>query len=578
MDGAGAPGRDRHGPVTLDREAAAALGIPSEALDRLRRRDGQTFGEALAEAGLADGAAFTRALANAAGLPFAPAPPVLPVRELLTRLPMPYARRHLVLPLAREDNGLAVAVADPADLAPLDDLRFLFQAPLRPLLVPAPALRDAITRAYDAAASSASDAMEAMTGDGVVLELPAGADPLHVPSDGSLDLLEAGDEAPVIRLVNALLFEAVKAGASDIHLEPFERTTAVRFRIDGILHDVLAPPARVHATLAARVKIMAGLDIAERRLPQDGRIRLRVAGRDIDVRVSLVPTGFGERVVLRLLDRAATLLDLPELGLSPSIAASLDRLLAQSHGIVLVTGPTGSGKTTTLYAALRRLRTGERNIMTIEDPVEYQLRGVGQIQVNPRIDLTFASGLRAVLRQDPDVILVGEIRDRETVEIALQSALTGHLVFSTLHTNDAAGAVTRLLDMAVEPFLISSSLLAVLAQRLVRRVCATCGRDGPPGAEERAAFGDATPPLLRHAGSGCADCRGTGFRGRTAIHELLVVDDPIRALIMARSDAGAIRRHATAHGMATLRDDGLAKACAGVTTLAEVLRATQDEG
>ena len=578
MDGAGERGRGRHGPVTLDQEAAATLGIPSEALDRLRRRDGQTCGEALAEAGLAEGAAFARALADAAGLPFAPAPPVLPVRELLARLPMPYARRHLVLPLVREDDGLAVAVADPADLAPLDDLRFLFQARLRPLVVPAPALRDAITRAYDAAASSASDAMEAMTGDGVVLELAAGADPLHVPSDGSLDLLEAGDEAPVIRLVNALLFEAVKAGASDIHLEPFERTTAVRFRIDGILHDVLAPPARVHATLAARVKIMAGLDIAERRLPQDGRIRLRVAGRDIDVRVSLVPTGFGERVVLRLLDRAATLLDLPELGLAPSIATALDRLLAQSHGIVLVTGPTGSGKTTTLYAALRRLRTGERNIMTIEDPVEYQLRGVGQIQVNPRIDLTFASGLRAVLRQDPDVILVGEIRDRETVEIALQSALTGHLVFSTLHTNDAAGAVTRLLDMAVEPFLISSSLLAVLAQRLVRRVCATCGQDALPGAEERAAFGDATPAVLRHAGSGCADCRGTGYRGRTAIHELLVVDDPIRALVMARADAGTIRRHATTHGMTPLRGDGLAKARAGVTTLAEVLRATQDEG
>ncbi|HYV57700.1 MAG TPA: type II secretion system ATPase GspE [Candidatus Nitrosopolaris sp.] len=564
--------------MTLDEEAAASLGIPSEALDRLRRRDGQTFGEVLADAGLAEGAAFTRALADAAGLPYAPTPPVLPVRELLARLPMPYARRHLVLPLVREDDGLAVAVADPADLAPLDDLRFLYQARLRPLVVPAPALREAITRAYDAAASSASDAMEAMTGDGVVLELAAGADPLHVPSDGSLDLLEAGDEAPVIRLVNALLFEAVKAGASDIHLEPFEQSTAVRFRIDGILHDVLAPPARVHATLAARVKIMAGLDIAERRLPQDGRIRLRVAGRDIDVRVSLVPTGFGERVVLRLLDRAATLLDLPELGLTPSIAAALDRLLAQSHGIVLVTGPTGSGKTTTLYAALRRLRTGERNIMTIEDPVEYQLRGVGQIQVNPRIDLTFASGLRAVLRQDPDVILVGEIRDRETVEIALQSALTGHLVFSTLHTNDAAGALTRLLDMAVEPFLISSSLLAVLAQRLVRRVCATCGQDGPPSAEERAAFADAAPAVLRHAGSGCEDCRGTGYRGRTAIHELLVVDDPIRALVMARADASAIRRHAIAHGMATLRDDGLAKAHAGVTTLAEVLRATQDEG
>ncbi|TMA76328.1 MAG: type II/IV secretion system protein, partial [Deltaproteobacteria bacterium] len=285
-----------------------------------------------------------------------------------------------------------------------------------------------------------------------------------------------------------------------------------------------------------------------------------------------------ERVVLRLLDRAAALLDLPELGLAPAAAAVLDRLLAQSHGIILVTGPTGSGKTTTLYAALQRLRTGERNIMTIEDPVEYQLRGIGQIQVNPRIDLTFASGLRAVLRQDPDVILLGEIRDRETVEIALQAALTGHLVFSTLHTNDAPGALTRLLDMAVEPFLISSSLLAVLAQRLVRRVCPACGREGPPGAEERAALGAATPAMLRHAGPGCADCRGTGYRGRTAIHELLVVNDQIRTLIMARADAAAVRRRATADGMATLRDDGLAKVCEGVTTLAEVLRATQDEG
>ena len=504
--------------MNLDQEAAAALGISSEALDRVRQRDGQTFGEALAEAGLVEGAAFARALASAACLPFAPALPVLPARELLAGLPMPYARRHLVLPLAREDHRLAVAVANPAALAPLDDLRFLFQARLRPLVVPAPALRDAITRAYDAAASSASDAMEAMAGAGVVLELPEGADPLHAPSDGSLDLLEAGDEAPVIRLVNALLFEAVKAGASDIHLEPFERTTAVRFRIDGILHDVLAPPARVHATLAARVKIMAGLDIAERRLPQDGRIRLRVAGRDIDVRVSLVPTGFGERVVLRLLDRAAALLDLPELGLAPAAAAVLDRLLAQSHGIILVTGPTGSGKTTTLYAALQRLRTGERNIMTIEDPVEYQLRGIGQIQVNPRIDLTFASGLRAVLRQDPDVILLGEIRDRETVEIALQAALTGHLVFSTLHTNDACAAVTRLLDMGVEPFLIASAVRAVLAQRLVRRRCTACA-------------------------TGCTACRGTGYRGRTGIHELLVVDDAIRALVMARTDANT--RHAS---------------------------------
>jgi general secretion pathway protein E len=298
---------------------------------------------------------------------------------------------------------------------------------------------------------------------------------------------------------------------------------------------------------------MAGLDIAERRLPQDGRIRVRVTGRDVDVRVSVVPTSFGERVVLRLLDRAAARLELPALGLGPANVAALERLLGRSHGIVLVTGPTGSGKTTTLYAGLRRLATGERNIITIEDPVEYQLPGIAQIQVNPRIDLTFASGLRAVLRQDPDVILVGEIRDRETVEIALQAALTGHLVFSTLHTNDAATAVTRLLDMRVEPFLIASSVLAILAQRLVRRVCSACD------------------------GAGCPGCRGTGYRGRTAIHELLPFDDALRALVMARADAATIRRHAVGTGMATLRDDGLAKVAAGVTTRAEVLRATEDD-
>ena len=464
----------------LDREAAAALGIPGDAVARAaaRRREGRTLGEALAELGATDAATFARALAEAAGLPFAPAPPALPAREL----------------------------------------------------------------------------------------------------DEPPDLLEAGDDTPVIRLVNALLAQAVKDGASDIHIEPWERGLAVRFRTDGLLHDVLAPPARLAATIASRVKIMAGLDIAERRLPQDGRIRVRVAGRDIDVRVSIVPTAFGERVVLRLLDRASALLDLTELGLAPATARTLERLLGQSHGIILVTGPTGSGKTTTLYAALRRIATGERNIMTIEDPIEYQLRGIGQMQVGPRIGLTFAAGLRAVLRQDPDVILIGEIRDRETVEIALQAALTGHLVFSTLHTNDAPGAMTRLVDMGVEPFLISSSVLAVLAQRLLRRVCDGCAVAGRPTADERRALGPATPEVLRRAGPGCAACRGTGYRGRSAIHELLVVDDPVRALVMARADAAQVRRHATAAGMATLRDDGFAKARAGVTTVAEVLRVTQDEG
>jgi general secretion pathway protein E len=462
---------------------------------------------------------------------------------------MQYARRHLVLPLGPADGSLTVAVADPLALAPLDDLRFLYERPITPLVVPAGSLRDAIARAYGEATRDAPAA-------------PAALDRLDPPidlGDGGLealaerpDLLDSDDEAPVIRLVNALLADAVKARASDVHVEPYERTLAVRFRIDGVLHDVLAPPVRAASPIASRVKIMAGLDVAERRLPQDGRLAVRMAGRDVDVRVSIVPTGFGERVVLRLLDRTDASLTLEELGLTPALHARLAPLLRRPFGILLVTGPTGSGKTTTLYAALRRLADGSRNVMTIEDPIEYQLHGIAQMQVHPRIGLTFAAGLRAILRQDPDVVLVGEIRDRETVEIALQAALTGHLVLATLHTNDAASAITRLLDMAVEPYLIASSVTAVLAQRLVRRTCAACG------------------------GTGCSPCRSTGFRGRTAIHELLPIDDRVRAHVMARTDASTIRRDALAAGMIGLRDDGLAKVRAGVTTEAEVLRVTQD--
>ena len=557
--------------AALDADAAARLGISAELLARAhgRRRDGRTTGEALGELGAVDAVRFARALADVAGLPFAAGPPSIPARELAALVPMPFAKRHLVLPLRRDATGVDVALADPAALAPLDDIRFVCGVPVRPVVVPAPALREAITRAYDAAASSAADTMDAIAGERVAFDEPPGE---------PRDLLEAGDETPVIRLVNALLFQAVRDGASDVHVEPYERAVVVRFRIDGLLHDVLAPPPALHPTIVSRVKIMAGLDIAERRLPQDGRIQVRVAGRDVDVRVSVVPTAFGERIALRILDRAAALLDLADLGLAPGARRDVDRLLAQSHGLVLVTGPTGSGKTTTLYAALRQLATGERNIMTIEDPVEYQLRGIAQMPANPRIGLGFAAGLRAVLRQDPDVILVGEIRDRETVEIALQAALTGHLVFATLHTNDACAAITRLLDMGVEPFLLASSVLGVLAQRLVRRVCVECSVAAPPSDDERVALGEPVPDAVPQAGPGCAACRGTGYRGRTAIYELLSVDDGVRALVMARADAARVRRQAAGAGMSTLRDAGLAKVRAGITTVAEVIRVTQDDG
>jgi general secretion pathway protein E len=564
----------------LESEAAAALGIPGETLARARarRRDGLTLGETLGEIGATEPAAYARALADAAGLPFAAGPTLAASRELLGSLPLPFAQRHLVLPLTHGPTGLEVAIADPGALAALDDLRFLYRAAVRPVVVPAPVLRVAIGHAYEAAAREVCETVAA-TVDGRLDLLAEHVDPSasEVEPGEPLDLLDAADAAPVIRLVNGLFVQAIRDGASDIHLEPHERALSVRMRVDGVLHEVLAPPARLHPAIVSRVKVMARLDIAERRLPQDGRIPLRVAGRDVDVRVSVVPTVFGERVVLRILDRATGLLDLGQLGLAPDTRAGVERLLGHGHGILLVTGPTGSGKTTTLYAALHHLATGERNIVTIEDPVEYLLPGIAQMQVLPRIDLTFASGLRAVLRQDPDVILVGEIRDRETVVIAMQAALTGHLVLSTLHTNDAAGALTRLADMGTEAFLVASSVLAILAQRLVRRPCRACSTEGPPTAEERRVLGAAAPDVLRHAGAGCPTCRGTGYRGRLAIHELLVLDDRVRALVMARADAATVRRHATTHGTATLRDDGIDKARAGLTTVAEVLRATQDE-
>ncbi len=411
----------------------------------------------------------------------------------------------------------------------------------------------AIDRAY---AGSGGDAAQ------VVDEVESDLDLAKMMSDlpAIEDLLESADDAPVIRMINALLTQALREGASDIHIEPFEQISVVRFRIDGSLRDIVRPKKAIHAALISRIKIMSQLDIAEKRLPQDGRIALRIGGKSLDVRVSTLPTGHGERAVLRLLDKEAGRLDLTNLGMSDAMSPQFDKLINQPHGIVLVTGPTGSGKTTTLYAALSRLNASTTNILTVEDPIEYDLIGIGQTQVNTRIDMTFAKALRAILRQDPDVIMIGEIRDLETAQIAVQASLTGHLVLATLHTNDSAAAVTRLLDMGIEPFLLSSSLIGVLAQRLVRKLCKHCKRFD----------GQEWHPV------GCEQCAQTGYQGRVGVYELLETTDQIRAQIHQRASEAEIRATAKAHGMLNMREDGERWIAQGVTSREELMRVTKE--
>jgi general secretion pathway protein E len=485
---------------------------------------------------------------------------------LVARIPLAFARNNLLLPLREEEGRVVAASADPANILAVDELAGLFGQAVDLVAVPRPALMEAVNRIYARLSGSAQEVVEELEGE----ELSAVATSFNEPRD-LMDLTT--DEAPVIRLLNSILFQAVKERASDIHIEPFERELEVRFRIDGLLYKMLSPPKVVQEALTSRVKIMSGLNIAEKRLPQDGRFRVKVAGRDVDIRVSLSPTFFGERVVLRLLDKQRGVLSLREIGLSEANDRFMERLLARTSGIVLVTGPTGSGKTTTLYAALNQINSPEKNIITIEDPIEYQLKGVGQIQVNPKIELTFANGLRSILRQDPDVVMVGEIRDAETAEIAMQAALTGHLVLSTLHTNDAATAVTRLIDMGIEPFMVASSLSAVLAQRLVRVICPHCRESYQP---EREYPGITLPPILYH-GRGCEKCFNLGTTGRIGIYELLPIDSELCSMIIRQAPAGAIKEYATAKGMLTLREDGLAKVAAGITTIEEVLRVTQED-
>lgn len=494
--------------------------------------------------------------------------------ELITSVPINFAKQFRVLPLERTADGLVrVACADPLEIGALDDLSVLVRAPLRLELANGDTIVDAINRCYDRGTAHAAAAMEEMNEENL--------ESFAQDFEEAADLLDAEDEAPIIRLVNSLISQAVKEHASDIHIEPAEREMVVRFRIDGILYEKIRPPKRLQASILSRVKIQAGLNIAEKRLPQDGRIRTKIAGKDIDIRVATAPTSYGERITMRLLDRSSILLDLSDLGFSPDNLKAMNGLIQKSHGIILVTGPTGSGKTTSLYACLSVINSPDLNILTIEDPVEYQLDGVSQTQVNPKINLTFAAGLRSFLRHDPDVIMVGEIRDLETAEIAIQAALTGHLVMSTIHTNDAPGAITRLVDMGVEPFLVASSIVGIMAQRLIRTLCSDCKESYAASTEEVRELGLSTemvgPAPTFWRGRGCGNCLNTGYRGRCGIHEMMIPTDDIRQLILQNVDSNSIKKKAMQQGMRTLREDGARKVLAGITSSAEVLRVTAED-
>ena len=549
-----------------------------------QQTEGGLLGELLQKAHACTEDDVLRALGVQLGIAFLPDFPEAEMdAELAAKVPIGFAKQHRVMPLRREGDAVMVATADPLDVGALDDVRTMIGMDVVPVLLPGNKLLEAINHVYGRKQDAGNLGEGENEDEGAAEEL--------------VDILDVNDEAPIIRWVNALMFNAVKERASDIHIEPGEKDVIVRYRIDGVLYETRRAARQFIPSIISRVKIMAGLNIAEKRLPQDGRIRRKIAGKDIDMRVATAPTvKGGERITIRLLDRETVLHDLADIGFGEDHLTQMNDLITRPHGILLVTGPTGSGKTTTLYACLAKINSPDLNILTIEDPVEYQLDGVSQVAVNEKIDLTFATGLRSFLRHDPDVIMVGEIRDLPTSEIAIQASLTGHLVLSTIHTNDAAGAITRLVDLGVQPFLVASSLMALLAQRLVRRLCRECRELYRPtevdlasmGLDPGAFFaggirhirfkgsGDPPPPgmLYRAREGGCNACLNAGFKGRTAIYELLMIDDRIRQLAIKNADAGTIKRAAVEAGMRTLREDGAQKVLAGMTSAAEVMMIT----
>ncbi len=493
--------------------------------------------------------------------------------EFIEAVPATYAQHHYLIGIKSDgDAELTVIISRPLDTNALDNVSKMTHMPVRAALATRTAITSAIDIAYEQRTTVIEDVVEELDSQNI--------DQLADEVATSDDLLDVVNRPPVIRLVNDILFRALQLRASDIHVHPYEAKIQIRYRVDGILYDTLSLNRNVLSLIISRIKVMAGMDIAERRMPQDGRCSVRLGQREVDLRVSTVPTSYGERAVLRILDKSTALYGLDELGLWKEDLEKFDSLLTRTHGVIFVTGPTGSGKSTTLYACLQRINSAEKNIMTIEDPIEYQLEGISQMQVAAKKGMNFANTLRHVLRQDPDVIMVGEVRDVETARMAIQSSLTGHLVFSTLHTNDSAGAITRLLDFGVEPYLVSSSVIAIMAQRLVRRICSDCRQEHQPSDHELRELGllniDGTAAEHKfYAGAGCDKCFQTGYRGRTGVYELMMINEEIQGLIYKTETAGAIKRAALNGGLQTLRMDGARKVMGGITTIAEVLRVTQ---
>ncbi len=539
-------------------------------LTELLSKNGERFEETLLKSKLLSDEEVLGILSEFYGIPYIVSISEKDIdTELVKLLPISFAKKCRLIPLKKGNGRVMVALAPPLDLYVLDEVRSLFACDVEPFLALSPVIIDCINKVYERGTEMR---------DEIESEAPGGITESEFQEPK--DLLEAEDEAPIIRFVNSLLFHAVKEKASDIHIECFEKDVMVRFRKDGILYKVTAVPKRLQSSIISRVKIMAELDIAEKRKPQDGRIRVKIAGRDVDVRISTVPTSHGESVVMRLLDRSTVLLELEELGVEGKKLETINSLIHRPHGIVLVTGPTGSGKTTSLYAALERINSPDKKIITIEDPIEYQIQGINQIQVNPKVNLTFANGLRSILRQDPDVILVGEIRDRDTADIAIHASLTGHLVFSTLHTNDSASAITRLVDMGIEPFLVASSLVAVIAQRLLRLLCRSCKELYTPLDDELTRMNidrSKIPNGKLYRARGCSECLSTGYSGRNGIFEILIINDEVRGLTLSTADSTTIKKRGIESGMTTLRLDGAEKVLKGSTSIDEVMRVTEED-